>query len=75
LVLELDDEDDGVGVLTGQSYFLPLCLCSLYVSPLILLFFAWFLFASLVLPVFLIVCLVMELDEEDNSEGVLTGQS
>jgi hypothetical protein len=47
----------------------------LYVSPLILLFFAWFLFASLVLPVFLIVCLVMELDDEDNSEGVLTGQS
>jgi hypothetical protein len=59
LVLELDDENNGIGVLTGQSYFLPLYLCSLCVSPLILLFFAWFLFACPVLPVFLIVCLVM----------------
>jgi len=74
-VLELDDEDDGIGVLTGQSYFLPINLSSLCVSPLILLFFAWFLFVSLVLPVFLSVCLVMELDDEDNGEDVLTGQS
>jgi hypothetical protein len=43
---------------TGQSYFLPLCLCSLCASPLVLLFFAGFLFASLVLPVSLSVCLV-----------------
>jgi hypothetical protein len=75
LVLELDDEDDGIGVLTGQSYFLLINLSSLCVSPLILLFFAWFLFVFLVLLVFLSVCLVMELDDEDNGEGVLTGQS
>jgi len=74
-VLELDDEDDGIGVLTGQSYFLLINLSSLCVSPLILLFFAWFLFVFLVLLVFLSVCLVMELDDEDNGEGVLTGQS
>jgi len=39
---------------TGQSYFLPLCLYSLCASPLVLLCFAWFLFASLVLPVCLV---------------------
>jgi len=64
LMLELNDEDDGEGVLTGRSYFLTLCLCSLCASPLVLLFFAWFLFSSLVLPVSLSVSLVLELDEE-----------